>query len=163
MFKGGLRVATHMSQFSLNFLPERKVYSVSEITAAIRDTLEAEFAEVWVEGEVSNCRRAPSGHTYFTLKDAEAQLRCVWFRQNARFAKFQVEDGLAVLARGRIGVYEARGEYQLLVETLEPRGAGALQLAFEQLKKKLAAEGLFDAQRKKPLPVFPRRIGIVTS
>ncbi len=152
-----------MSQFSLNFLPERRIYTVSEINAQIRETLEDAFAEVWVEGEISNFRQAPSGHLYFTLKDAQAQLRCVFFRQNARYLKFKPADGLAVLARGRIGVYEVRGEYQLTIEHLEPLGAGALQLAFEQLKKKLAAEGLFDAERKRPLPVFPRRIGLVTS
>ncbi len=152
-----------MSQFSLNFLPERRVYSISEINAAIRETLEGAFDDVWVEGEISNCRQAPSGHYYFTLKDDQSQLRCVFFRQNARFLRFKPADGLAVLARGRIGVYEARGEYQLSVDHLEPRGAGALQLAFEQLKKKLAAEGLFDAARKRPLPLFPRTIGLVTS
>jgi exodeoxyribonuclease VII large subunit len=152
-----------MSQISLSFFPERKIYSITEINAAIRDALESAFADVWVEGEISNCRRAPSGHYYFTLKDAQSQLRCVFFRQNARFLKFQPDDGLAVLARGRIGVYEARGEYQLSVLHMEPRGAGALQLAFEQLKKKLAAEGLFDAARKRPLPAFPQRIGLITS
>ena len=152
-----------MSQFSLDFLPERKVFSVSEINAAIRDTLEGTFAGVWVEGEISNFRAAASGHLYFTLKDAEAQLKCVFFRQNARFARFKPADGIAVVARGRIGVYELRGEYQLYVEHLEPRGLGALQLAFEQLKKKLAAEGLFDPARKRPLPMLPRRIGLVTS
>ncbi len=152
-----------MSQFSLDFLPERKVFSVSEINAAIRDTLEGAFAGVWVEGEISNFRAAASGHLYFTLKDAEAQLKCVFFRQNARFARFKPADGMAALARGRIGVYELRGEYQLYVEHLEPLGLGALQLAFEQLKKKLAADGLFDAARKRPLPMLPRRIGLVTS
>ncbi len=152
-----------MSQFSLSFLPERKIYSVSEINSAIRESLESGFTDISVEGEISNCRRAPSGHYYFTLKDSEAQLRCVFFRQNARYLRFQPADGLAVMARGRITVYEVRGEYQLAVEHLEPLGAGALQLAFEQLKKKLAAEGLFDAARKRPLPLFPRRIGIVTS
>jgi len=152
-----------MSQFNLSFLPERRIFSVSEITAAVRESLEEIFPDVWVEGELSNFKPAPSGHLYFTLKDAGAQLRCVFFRQNARLLRFRPVDGLAVLARGRLTVYEARGEYQLLVERLEPRGAGALQLAFEQLKKKLAAEGLFDASRKRPLPSFPRRIGLVTS
>jgi exodeoxyribonuclease VII large subunit len=152
-----------MSQFSLNFLPERKIYSVSEINAAIREMLEGGFAEVWIEGEISNLRAAPSGHFYFTLKDAQAQLRCVFFRQNARYLKFKPADGLAVLARGRISVYEVRGEYQLTVGHMEPLGLGALQLAFEQLKRKLAAEGLFDPSRKRPLPLFPRRIGLVTS
>ena len=119
-----------MSQFSLNFLPERQVWSVSEINAALRAALEQEFSDVWVEGEISNLKLAPSGHYYFTLKDAQAQLRCVFFKQNARYLKFRPADGLAVLARGRMTVYEVRGEYQLVVETLEARGAGALQLAF---------------------------------
>ena len=152
-----------MSQFSLDFLPERRIYSISEINAAIRETLERDFADVWVEGEISNFRPAPSGHLYFTLKDAQAQLKCVFFRQDARFLRFKPADGIAVLARGHVSVYEVRGEYQLYVEYLEPLGAGALQLAFEQLKKKLAAEGLFDPARKRLLPVFPRRIGLVTS
>ena len=151
------------TQFPLNFLPERKIYTVGELSRAIREKLETAFPEVWVEGEISNCRPAPSGHLYFTLKDEAAQLRCICFKQQARYMRFRPEDGMQVLARGRLGVYEARGEYQLLVEHLEPLGAGALQLAFEQLKKKLAAEGLFDADRKKPLPKLPRRIGIITS
>ena len=152
-----------MSQIQLNFAPERRIYRVSELSRLIREKLEAEFPEAWVEGEVSNFRPASSGHLYFTLKDETAQLRCVCFRQFARYLKFRPEDGLLVTARGRISVYEARGEYQLAVEFLEPRGLGALQLAFDQLKRKLAAEGLFDATRKKPLPRLPRRIGIITS
>lgn len=152
-----------VAQFHLNFLPERKIYRVSELSRAIREKLEAEFADVWVEGEISNAKAAPSGIWYFTLKDESAQLRCVCFRQYARYLKFRPEDGLQVTARGRISVYEARGEYQLYVEFLEPRGLGSLQLAFEQLKKNLAAEGLFDPGRKKPLPKLPRRIGIITS
>jgi exodeoxyribonuclease VII large subunit len=152
-----------MSQFSLNFLPERQIWTVKELNARIRETLETGFFDLWVEGEISNLKAAASGHYYFTLKDADAQLRCVLFKMNARYLKFRPEDGLAVLARGRITVYEVRGEYQMIVEHLEARGAGALQLAFEQLKKKLAAEGLFDAARKRPLPLLPRRIGIVTS
>jgi exodeoxyribonuclease VII large subunit len=152
-----------MTQFSLNFLPERKTWTVSEINAAIREYLETEFSDVWVDGEISNLRLAPSGHYYFTLKDAAAQLKCVLFKMSARYLKFRPDDGLAVLARGKITVYEVRGEYQMVVEHLEARGAGALQVAFEQLKKKLAAEGLFDATRKRPLPLLPRRIGIVTS
>ncbi len=151
------------TQFSLDFLPERKVYSVSELAEAIRNTLEGEFRDVWLQGEISNFKLAPSGHLYFTLKDEEAQLRCVFFRQSARLLRFKPDDGLAVVARGRVSVWEPRGELQLLVEHMEPRGLGALQLAFEQLKKKLAAEGLFDQARKRSLPVFPRRIGIVTS
>ena len=152
-----------MSQIQLNFGVERRIYRVSEISRVIREKLEAEFPDAWVEGEVSNFRPAASGHLYFTLKDETAQLRCVCFRQYARYLKFRPEDGLLVTARGRISVYEARGEYQLAVEFLEPRGLGALQLAFDQLKRKLAAEGLFDAARKKPLPKLPRRIGIITS
>src|SRR3990172_7271242 len=150
-------------QIQLTFAAERRIFKVSELSRRIRERLESEFANVWVEGEISNFRRAPSGHLYFTLKDAAAQMRCVCFKQHARYWKFQPEDGLQVLARGRVSVYEPRGEYQLYVELLEPQGMGALQLAFEQLKKKLEAEGLFDAARRKPLPKLPRRIGIITS
>ena len=152
-----------MSQIPLNLVPERKIYTVAELSFAVKDLLESSFPDVWVTGEVSNFRAAPSGHYYFTLKDNSAQLRAVCFRNQARYLKFKPQDGLAVIARGRLSVYEARGEYQLYVEYLEPAGLGALQLAFEQLKKKLAAEGLFEAARKKPLPVLPRAIGIVTS
>ena len=154
-----------MEQLGLDFAAqaERKVFTVGEITALVRDLLEGEFFDVRVEGEISNTRKAPSGHFYFTLKDEDAQIRCVCFRQNALYLKLKPSDGLKVLARGRISVYETRGEYQLYVESLEPQGLGALQLAFEQLKKRLAAEGLFDEDRKRPLPVFPRRIGLVTS
>src|SRR3990167_5073705 len=116
-----------VGQFPLNFLPERRIYRVSELSRFIREKLEAEFADIWVEGEVSNLREAPSGHLYFTLKDEVAQLRCVCFRQQARYLKFRPEDGLQVLARGKISVYEVRGEYQLYVEHLEPQGLGALQ------------------------------------
>jgi exodeoxyribonuclease VII large subunit len=154
-----------VEQFALEFeiAPRRRVLSVTELNAAIRATLDAEFCDVWVSGEISGLKLAQSGHYYFTLKEREAQVRCVAFRSSHRYWKFKPRDGLAVLARGRIDVYEARGEYQLLVELIEPQGLGALQLAFEQLKKKLAGEGLFDAERKRPLPRFPRRIGIVTS
>lgn len=154
-----------MEQFALEFelAPERRIYTVSELNAAVRAVLDAEFANLWVSGEISSVKLAPSGHYYFTLKEREAQVRCVAFRSAHRYWKIKPQDGLAVLARGRLDVYEARGEYQLLVEALEPQGLGALQLAFEQLKKKLAAEGLFAAERKRPLPRFPRRIGIVTS
>lgn len=150
-------------QYALQFLPERRVYTVSELNAAIRGILEQEFPDVWVAGEISGTKLATSGHYYFTLKERDAQLRCVCFRSTHRYLKFKPQDGVAVVARGRIDVFEARGEYQLLVEFLEPQGHGALQFAFEQLKKKLAAEGLFDPARKRPLPRFPRRIGIVTS
>ncbi|MCB1019355.1 MAG: exodeoxyribonuclease VII large subunit, partial [Acidobacteria bacterium] len=154
-----------MSQLGFTFdrAPERHIFSVGELTAVIRGLLEDVFGGCWVSGEISNCRRAPSGHYYFTLKDSEAQLKCVCFRQNALYLKVKPQDGLEIVARGRLSVYEARGEYQLYVEAIEPRGYGALQLAFEQLKKKLDAEGLFDDDRKRPLPRFPRRVGIVTS
>lgn len=152
-----------MGQLDLSLEPRRRIYSVTELTVGIRDLLEAEFGDIWVAGEISNARAAHSGHHYFTLKDGAAQLRSVCFRQHALYLKIKPQNGLEVIARGRIGVYEARGEYQLYVEHLELRGYGALQLAFEQLKKKLAAEGLFDEDRKRPLPSLPRRIGIVTS
>ncbi len=152
-----------MEQIAFRFEPSRRVFTVAELNTAIHGLLEREFADVWVTGEISGTRLAASGHYYFTLKEQDAQLRCVCFRQTARYLKFKPQDGVAVIARGRIDVYEVRGEYQLLVETLEPQGRGALQLAFEQLKKKLAAEGLFDQARKRPIPAFPRRIGIVTS
>jgi exodeoxyribonuclease VII large subunit len=154
-----------VEQFALEFdlAPRRRIFSVSELNAAIRAVLDEEFQDIWVTGEISGLKLAASGHYYFTLKERDAQVRCVSFRSAHRYWKFKPQDGLAVLARGRIDVYEARGEYQLLVETMEPQGVGALQLAFEQLKKKLAAEGLFDRERKRPLPRFPRRIGIVTS
>ena len=152
-----------MTQFQLNLAPERKVWSVSELTTRIRDLLESEFHDIWVEGEISNCHEAQSGHLYFTLKDARAQVRCVCFRNQFRLLKFRPEDGLHVTVRGSVSVYEPRGEYQIYVEHVEPVGLGALQLAFEQLKKRLEAEGLFDPARKKPLPVLPRRIGLITS
>ncbi len=149
--------------FEFNRAPERRIFTVAELNAAIRAVLDAEFQDLWVSGEISGVKLAASGHYYFTLKEREAQVRCVAFRSAHRYWKIKPQDGLAVLARGRLDVYEARGEYQLIVEVLEPQGLGALQLAFEQLKKKLAAEGLFDASRKRPLPRFPRRIGVVTS
>src|SRR5438094_2742110 len=152
-----------MEQIVLPFGPDRRVLSVSELNGSIRVLLDQEFSDIWVSGEISGVKLATSGHYYFTLKDAAAQLRCVCFRSTARFLKFKPQDGAAVLARGRIDVYEARGEYQLQVEALELQGHGALQFAFEQLKKKLAAEGLFEQARKRPLPRFPARIGIVTS
>src|SRR5271155_1848972 len=152
-----------VDQFAFDFAPARRVYPVSELNAAIRGTLEREFPDVWVSGEISGAKLATSGHYYFTLKEAQAQVRAVAFRSAHRYWKFKPQDGLAVLARGRIDVFEARGEYQLIVELLEPLGHGALQLAFEQLKKKLAEEGLFDPSRKRPLPRYPQRIGIVPS
>jgi len=152
-----------MTQGLLDLGPQRKVYTVSELTQEIKSLFEKQFPDVWVTGEVSNFRAASSGNLYFTLKDASAQLRAVCFRNLARYLKFKPQDGISVIARGRLNVYEARGEYQLYVEYLEPAGLGALQLAFEQLKQKLAAEGLFDPARKKPLPMLPRAVGVVTS
>ncbi|MEO8130532.1 MAG: exodeoxyribonuclease VII large subunit, partial [Bryobacteraceae bacterium] len=152
-----------MEQFLFSFEPERKLLTVTELNARIRQLLDTEFQGVWVSGEISGVKLAASGHYYFTLKDQTSQLRCVCFRMTARFLKFKPQDGVAVLARGRIDVYEARGEYQLMVEALEPQGFGALQFAFEQLKKKLAAEGLFAPARKRSLPRLPSRIGLVTS
>jgi len=152
-----------VEQALLNFGPTRKIFSISELSREIKDLLERQYSDVWVTGEVSNFRPAASGHLYFTLKDATAQLRAVCFRNQARYLKFKPQDGISVIARGHLSVYEARGEYQLYVEYLEPAGLGALQLAFEQLKQKLAAEGLFDTARKKALPVLPRIIGVVTS
>jgi exodeoxyribonuclease VII large subunit len=142
---------------------ERRVYTVSELTAGIKGTLEGAFPAVWVEGEISNLRVPSSGHAYFTLKDEGAQLSAVLFRGRGRRVRFEPEDGMHVLAFGGLDVYAARGQYQLVVELMEPQGLGALQLAFEQLKRKLEAEGLFDEGRKRKLPVFPRVIGIVTS
>jgi exodeoxyribonuclease VII large subunit len=144
-------------------MSERVVCTVSELVMRIKETLEDRFPAVWVEGEISNLRTPSSGHAYFTLKDDAAQLRCVLFRSRGRRVAFQPEDGMHVLAFGGLDVYAARGEYQLIVELLEPKGVGALQLAFEQLKRKLEAEGLFEAGRKRALPPFPRTIGIVTS
>ncbi len=152
-----------MSQLQFNLQPERQVFSVGDLTARIRDLLAKNFTDILVKGEISNCRQAPSGHIYFTLKDERAQVRCVFFKQQQRGMKFRPEDGMQVMVRGSISVYEARGEYQIYVESLEPAGRGALQLAFEQLKRRLEAEGLFDASRKKPLPLLPSRIGLVTS
>jgi len=142
---------------------ERRVYTVSELTAGIKGTLEGTFPAVWVEGEISNLRVPSSGHAYFTLKDEGAQLSAVLFRGRGRRVRFEPEDGMHVLAFGGLDVYAARGQYQLVVELMEPQGLGALQLAFEQLKRKLEAEGLFDDGRKRKLPVYPRVIGIVTS
>lgn len=144
-------------------LPERKMYTVSELTERIRSLLETEYPSVWVQGEISNFRTAPSGHSYFTLKDDFAQIRCVMFKIQSRFLRFRLEEGLSVAAWGRLSLYAARGEYQLILDTMEPLGLGSLMLAFEQMKRKLAAEGLFEEDRKKPLPAFPLRVGLVTS
>ena len=142
---------------------QRKVYTVSQIGAEIRDMIERKFVDVWVEGEISNFKASTAGHLYFTLKDDKAQLSAVCFRNAARLLRFRPENGKTFRARGRITTYEARGEYQMIVEVLEPIGLGALQLAFDQLKEKLQKEGLFDPARKRPIPTLPRRVGIVTS
>jgi exodeoxyribonuclease VII large subunit len=152
-----------MGQLQFNLQPERRMFTVSDLTARIRDLLAKNFTDILVQGEISNCRVATSGHIYCTLKDERAQVRCVFFKQQQRGMKFNPEDGLQVMVRGTISVYEARGEYQIYVESIEPVGRGALQLAFEQLKKRLEAEGLFDAAKKKPLPLLPSRIGLITS
>src|SRR5437667_1536743 len=141
----------------------RRVLTVTELTVRVRDLLESEFFEIWVEGELSNCRLWNTGHLYFTLKDSASQIRGVIFRSALRYLKFKPADGLRVVARGRVSVYEPKGEYQFVCEHLEPHGLGARQLAFDQLKKRLQEEGLFDAARKRPLPALPRKIGIVTS
>jgi exodeoxyribonuclease VII large subunit len=144
-------------------VPERRIWTVADLVGSIRQQIETTRNDLWVEGEISNCRPAPSGHIYLTLKDTDAQLPVVLFRRQAQLLRFRPNDGLAVLVRGRISVYESRGQLQLIAETMEPRGAGSLQLAFEQLKARLQTEGLFDASRKRALPAFPRCVGIVTS
>lgn len=142
---------------------ERRVWIVRDLVAAVRTNIEREYSDIWVEGEISNFRAHDSGHLYFTLKDQASQIRAVMFRSQARLLRFRPEDGMHIVLRGRVTVYEGRGELQLSAEYLEPKGAGALQVAFEQLKAKLEAEGLFDAGRKKAIPPLPRRIGVVTS
>jgi len=144
-------------------VPARTLFTVTELTVRVRDLLEEHFFEVWVEGELSGCKVWNTGNLYFTLKDPNSQLRGFMLRSSLRYLKFKPIDGLRVIARGKISVYEPKGEYQFVCEHLEPHGFGARQLAFEQLKKQLQAEGLFDAERKRPLPSLPRKIGIVTS
>jgi exodeoxyribonuclease VII large subunit len=142
---------------------ERRIHSVSELTGRIRRLLEEEFFEVWVEGELSNCKVWNTGHMYFTLKDANAQIKGVMFRSSLLRLRFKPQDGLRVVARGRVTVYDPKGEYQLVCEHFEPEGLGARQLAFDQLKQRLSNEGLFDERRKRSLPALPRKIGVVTS
>jgi exodeoxyribonuclease VII large subunit len=139
------------------------VLTVSELTQEIRDLLEDHFPDLWVEGEISNLRTPPSGHVYFTLKDDSSQIRAVIFKTQVRRLRFIPKDGLQILCRGRVSLYEKRGEYQLILESMEPKGIGALQLAFLQLKERLEKEGLFDTDRKRPIPTVPQKIGIVTS
>ena len=143
--------------------PDRRVWKVRDLVASVRTHIEREYSDAWVEGEISNFRAPESGHLYFTLKDGNAQIRTVMFRSAARLLRFKPADGLQVVVRGRVTIYEDRGELQISAEYIEPKGAGSLQLAFEQLKAKLEAEGLFASERKKPIPSLPSRIGIVTS
>ena len=143
--------------------PARQIVTVTELTNRIRVLLESTHGQVWVEGEIANCRLWKTGHLYFTLRDENAQLKAVMFRSAARYLRFAPEDGLRVVARGRVTVYDPKGEYQIVCEHLQPQGLGALQLAFDQLKRRLETEGLFAPDRKRPLPVLPRQIGIVTS
>ena len=151
-------------QLGFNFkAPQRRVWTVRDLVAGVRTQVEREYSDIWVEGEISNFRAHDSGHLYFTLKDEGAQIRVVMFRSQARLLRFRPENGIEIVLRGRVTIFEGRGELQLSAEYLEPKGAGALQIAFEQLKAKLEAEGLFDSARKRPIPALPRSIGLVTS
>ncbi|MGH8127496.1 MAG: exodeoxyribonuclease VII large subunit [Gammaproteobacteria bacterium] len=143
--------------------PDSEVFTVSALVGEAKQLLEGEFGNIGVEGEISNLARPRSGHVYFTLKDADAQLRCALFRREAQRVRFDLADGMQVLARGRVSIYPARGEFQFYVSSLEEAGLGALQRAFEALKKKLAEEGLFEQAAKRPLPRYPKRIGVITS
>jgi len=151
-----------MEQYALGFVPERRIFSLRELSA-IRSALDRGFTNIWISGEISGTKLVPSGHCYFTLKDADAQIKCVCWKLSYWRLKFKPKDGIQVIVRGRVDIYEQRSEYQFVVEAIEPQGHGALQLAFEQLKKKLLAEGLFETSRKRLLPRFPSRIGIVSS
>ncbi len=144
-------------------MPERRIYSLRELSDSIRGALERGFTNIWISGEISGTRLIPSGHCYFTLKDSEAQIKCVCWKLSYWRLKFKPKDGIQVLVRGRVDIYEQRSEYQFVVEAIEPRGEGALQMAFDQLKQKLLLEGLFETSRKRKLPRIPWRIGIVTS
>ncbi len=148
---------------TMNNIDKERVYTVSELTSEVKNILESEFPPLWLEGEISNFRRPSSGHLYFTLKDARSQIQGIMYRSSASQLRFNIEDGMKVLVYGRVTVYERGGQYQIMARIIEPRGVGALQLAFEQLKKKLREEGLFDTSKKKPVPMLPERIGIVTS
>src|SRR5919106_2719514 len=151
-----------MEQAAFPFL-ERSILTVSEVSERIKIVLEDTFFDIWVEGEISNLRTPASGHAYLTLKDEHSQIRAVLFKMQRRYLPFDPKDGMLVIARGRISLYEPRGEYQLVLDYMEPKGIGALQIAFEQLKVRLAQAGLFDVTRKRPLPMLPRCLGIVTS
>src|SRR5437016_4305197 len=162
----GAKLHTMVSsdQLGFSFRPlERRIWTVRDLVSTVRTHIEREYGDVWVEGEISNFRAHDSGHLYFTLKDQNAQIRAVMFRSSARLLRFRPDDGMQIVLRGRVTIYEDRGELQICAEYLEPKGAGALQVAFEQLKAKLEAEGLFDSSRKKAIPVLPSRIGIVSS
>lgn len=164
LFCAKLPAMSLADQMGFNFRPpERRVWKVRDLVASVRTHIEREYSDAWVEGEISNFRASESGHVYFTLKDGNAQLRVVMFRSSARLLRFRPADGLQVVVRGRITIYEDRGELQISAEYMEPKGAGSLQLAFEQLKARLEAEGLFAAERKKAIPSLPTRIGVVTS
>lgn len=144
-------------------LPERRILTVSDLTGLIKAALEESFYDIWMEGEISNLRIPTSGHVYLTLKDKASQIRAVIFKSSAKNIKFELKDGMHIICHGKITVYDVRGEYQIVIDTVEPQGIGALQLAFEQLKEKLLKEGLFDAKRKRPIPLLPGKIGIITS
>src|SRR5580658_4760270 len=152
-----------MEQYALSFVPERRIWSLRQLSDDIRTALDRGFANIWISGEISGTKLVNSGHCYFTLKDADAQIKCVCWKLTYWRLKFRAKDGVQVLVRGRVDIYEQRSEYQCGVEAIEPQGHGALQLAFEQLKQKLLADGLFEASRKRALPRFPARIGIVSS
>ncbi|THJ25176.1 MAG: exodeoxyribonuclease VII large subunit [Nitrospira sp. CG24E] len=159
-------LATSSLGFPASFsqtIPPKRIITVSELTGLLRSSIEEQFSDIWLEGELSNIRAPASGHVYCTLKDKTSQIRAVLFRSSAIRLHFALQEGLQVIVRGRLTVYEPRGEYQIVLDAVEPKGIGALQLAFEQLKERLAAEGLFDQDRKKPIPAFPRRVGVVTS
>ena len=152
-----------MQQNLLLFNDERKVYTLRELSDGIRKSLEAKFTNVWLSGEIAGVKAAGSGHCYFVLKDADVQIKCVCWKMTYYRLKFKPKDGVQAVLRGRVDIYEGRSEYQFVVEMVEPQGEGALQVAFEAFKKRLLAEGLFDQARKKPMPKFPRRIGVVSS
>jgi exodeoxyribonuclease VII large subunit len=139
------------------------IYTISRLNREVRNVLEEVFPTVWVQGEISNLAKPASGHLYFSLKDNAAQVRCAMFKNRQSGLRFEPENGMQIVARANVGLYEGRGEYQLIIQSLEPAGAGALQLAFEALKQKLSAEGLFDEEHKKLLPLFPKNIGVITS
>ena len=147
----------------MNLFSEQTILTVSRLTALLTDLLEENFSQVWVEGEVSNLAQPSSGHLYFTLKDSGAMIRCVLFRSSVKSLKFRLEEGMSLILRGRVSVYGQRGDYQLVGEYAEPKGLGALQAAFIQLKEQLSAEGLFDQMHKQPLPEMPQRVAVVTS